>query len=117
VDGAVLFLAGFSGGAAASFEAARQATGKQNRNTFEINGTKGSVRFDFERMNELRSYDATLPRAVQGWGTLTCTHGGDCPYVANWWPNAHVIGYEHEFAKQSYNTVRTAGGLDKGVVT
>ena len=43
----------------ASFEAARQATGNQNRNGFEINGTKGSLKFDFERMNELEYYDAT----------------------------------------------------------
>ena len=57
----MLFLARFSGGAVASFEAARQATGNQNRNTFEINGTKGALKFDFERMNELNFYDATLP--------------------------------------------------------
>ncbi|MCR4412448.1 MAG: Gfo/Idh/MocA family oxidoreductase, partial [Thermoguttaceae bacterium] len=66
VDDTVLFLARFSGGAVASFEAARQATGNQNRNGFEINGTKGALKFDFERMNELNFYDATLPRAVQG---------------------------------------------------
>ena len=54
VDDTVLFLARFSGGAVASFEAARQATGNQNRNGFEINGTKGSLKFDFERMNELQ---------------------------------------------------------------
>ena len=40
VDDTVLFLARFSGGAVASFEAARQATGNQNRNTIEINGTR-----------------------------------------------------------------------------
>ena len=67
VDDTVLFLARFSGGAVASFEAARQATGNQNRNGFEINGSKGSIKFNFERMNELQYYDATLPRAVQGW--------------------------------------------------
>ncbi len=58
VDDAVLFLARFSGGAVASFEAARQATGNQNRNGFEINGTKGSLKFNFEQMNELEYYDA-----------------------------------------------------------
>ena len=61
VDDTVLFLARFSGGAVASFEAARQATGNQNRNGFELNGTKGSLKFDFERMNELQYYDATPP--------------------------------------------------------
>ena len=110
VDDTVLFLARFSGGAVASFDAARQATGNQNRNTFEINGTKGSVKFDFERMNELQWYDATLPRAVQGWSTIMCTHGGDHPYVANWWPDAHIIGYEHGFTNQAYDILRVLGG-------
>ncbi len=110
VDDAVLFLARFSNGAVASFEAARQATGNQNRNTFEINGTKGALKFDFERMNELEFYDATLPRAVQGWSTIMCTHGGDHPYVANWWPDAHIIGYEHGFTNQAYDIMRVLGG-------
>ena len=59
------------------------------------------MKFDFERMNELQYYDATLPRAVQGWSTIMCTHGGDHPYVANWWPDAHIIGYEHGFTNQA----------------
>ncbi|MFH1924856.1 MAG: Gfo/Idh/MocA family oxidoreductase [Planctomycetota bacterium] len=110
VDDAVLFLARFAGGAVASYEAARQATGNQNRNTFEINGTKGALKFDFERMNELEFYDATRPRAVQGWTTIMCTHGGDHPYVANWWPDAHIIGYEHGFTNQAFDIMKVLGG-------
>jgi len=110
VDDTVLFLARFSGGAVASFEAARQATGNQNRNGFEINGTKGSLKFDFERMNELQFYDATLPRGVQGWTTIMCTHGADHPYVGNWWPDAHIIGYEHGFTNEAYDILRVLGG-------
>ncbi|MCL4192578.1 MAG: Gfo/Idh/MocA family oxidoreductase [Thermoguttaceae bacterium] len=110
VDDTVLFLARFSGGAVASFEAARQATGNQNRNTFEINGTKGAVKFDFERMNELNYYDATLPREVQGWSNIMCTHGGDHPYVANWWPDAHIIGYEHGFTNQACDIIKVLAG-------
>lgn len=115
VDDTVLFLARFSGGAVASFEAARQATGNQNRNGFEINGTKGSLKFDFERMNELEYYDARLPRAVQGWTTIMCTHGGDHPYVANWWPDAHIIGYEHGFTNQAYDIMRVLAGEEPTV--
>jgi predicted dehydrogenase len=110
VDDTVLFLARFSGGAVASFEAARQATGNQNRNTFEINGTKGSVKFDFERMNELNFYDATAPRHIQGWTNIMCTHGGDHAYVANWWPDAHLIGYEHGFVNQAYDILKVLAG-------
>ena len=110
VDDCVLFLARFSGGAVASFEAARQATGNQNRNGFEINGTKGSIKFNFERMNELEYYDATAERSVQGWTTIMCTHGGDHPYVENWWPDAHIIGYEHGFTNQAYDILRMLAG-------
>ena len=112
VDDTVLFLARFSGGAVASFEAARQATGNQNRNTIEVNGTKASLKFDFERMNELQWYDATLPREVQGWTTIMCTHGGDHPYVGNWWPDAHLIGYEHGFVNQAYDILRVLAGQE-----
>jgi len=115
VDDTVLFLARFSGGAVATFEAARQATGNQNRNTFEINGTKGALKFDFERMNELQYYDATLPRAVQGWSTLMVTHGGDHPYVANWWPDAHIIGYEHGFTNEAFDILKVLAGEEPTV--
>ena len=110
VDDTVLFLARFSGGAVASFEAARQATGNLNRNGFEINGTRGSIRFNFERMNELEYYDATADRAVQGWTTIMATHGDDHPYVEAWWPDAHGLGYEHGFINQAYDVLRVLAG-------
>ncbi len=115
VDDTVLFLARFEGGAVANFEAARQATGNQNRNGFEINGTKGSVRFDFERMNELDFYDATAPRATQGWTNIMATHGADHPYVANWWPDAHIVGYEHGFVNQAYDILKVLAGQEPTV--
>jgi predicted dehydrogenase len=110
VDDTVLFLARFDNGAVASFEAARQATGNQNRNGFEINGTKGSLKFNFERMNELEYYDATAPRAVQGWTTIMCTHAGDHPYVEAWWPDAHLIGYEHGATNMAYDVLLALAG-------
>ncbi len=110
VDDTVLFLARFSGGAVACFEAARQATGNQNKNGFEINGTKGSLIFNFERMNELQYYDATKPRGVQGWTNIICTHAGDHPYVDAWWPDAHLIGYEHGFVNMAYDILRVLAG-------
>ena len=115
VDDTVLFLARFDNGAVASFEAARQATGNQNRNGFEINGTKGSLKFNFERMNELNYYDATRTRAVQGWTNIMATHGGDHPYVGNWWPDAHLIGYEHGFTNEAYDILRILAGEEPTV--
>ena len=61
-------------------------------------------------MNELEYYDATLPRAVQGWSTIMCTHGGDHAYVANWWPDAHPIGYEHLFTNQAFDILKVLAG-------
>ena len=110
VDDTVLFLAKFSGGAVASFEAARQATGNQNRNGFEINGTKGAIRFNFERMSELEYYDAGADSAVRGWTTINCTHAGSHPYADAWWPDAHPIGYEHTFTNMAYDILCVLAG-------
>ena len=110
VDDAFLFLARFSGGAVAQFEATRQATGNQNKNGFEINGEKGAIRFNFEDMNWLEFYDATTERKQQGWAKIMVTHAPDHPYVGAWWPDAHVIGYEHGFINQVADIMYTLGG-------
>ncbi|MBL4700302.1 MAG: Gfo/Idh/MocA family oxidoreductase [Phycisphaeraceae bacterium] len=109
VDDAFLFLARFSGGAVASFESARQATGNLNQNGFEINGTKGALRFDFERLMELDYFDATGDRSTQGWSTINCQHAGAHPYAEAWWPDAHAIGYEHTFTNMAYDILRMLG--------
>ncbi|MFW6153851.1 MAG: Gfo/Idh/MocA family protein [Planctomycetota bacterium] len=110
VDDTSIFLARWANGALGSFEGCRQATGNSNRNGFEINGSKGAVRFDFERMNELEYYDATAPRATQGWTNILCTHAGDHAYLEAWWPDGHLIGYDHTFAHQAADILRTLGG-------
>ena len=115
VDDTVLFLAKFNNGAVGSYEAARQATGNQNRNGWEINGSKGSLKFDFEDMNYLEFYDATRPREVQGWTKIMCTHGGSHPYVENWWPDAHILGYEHTFANQAFDILQVLAGKEPTV--
>jgi predicted dehydrogenase len=109
VDDAVLFMARMSGGAIASFEASRLATGNQNRNQIEINGEKGSLKFDFERMNELQWWDHTLPARLRGWSRVMCTDATH-PYAGNYWPAAHVLGYEHCFVSQAADTVMVLGG-------
>jgi len=110
VDDCVAFIARFSGGAVATFEAARQATGHQNDNGVELNGTKGSLKFSFEDMNKLEYYDATADRHVQGWTTIMVTHGGDHPYIDAWWPDAHILGYEHGFVNQAYDILLALAG-------
>lgn len=105
VDDCVLFLARLSNHGVASFEATRLATGNQNRNRIEINGEKGSIAFDFERMNELLWWDQTLPAAERGWSRIMCTTPGEHPYAANYWPAAHVLGYEHGFVSEAADIV------------
>lgn len=110
VDDVVTFLARFSGGATASFEATRLAHGHQNRNTLEVNGTKGSASFDFESMNVLRFCDATVPKRLRGWTEIMCTSGADHPWAGAWWPDAHVIGYEHGFVNMAADILQVLGG-------
>ena len=110
VDDCLLFLARMKRGAVASFEATRLATGNKNRNTIEINGERGAIRFDFERMNELEFWDNTVRADVQGWTKILCTDASH-PYIANFWPAAHLIGYEHGFVSQAADIVRVLGGL------
>jgi predicted dehydrogenase len=87
----------FANGALGSFEASRFAPGRKNYNYFEIYGSKGSILFDLERMNELQFFSADDPAYAQGFRTIIATEGGQHDYVANWWPPGHIIGYEHEF--------------------
>jgi predicted dehydrogenase len=111
VDDAVMFLARLSGGAIASFEATRLATGYHNANRFEIHGERGALRFNFERMNELHFYNLDGDAAVQGWTTIDVTRGGDGhPYAEAWWPDSHGLGYEHTFINQAADVLTAIGG-------
>jgi predicted dehydrogenase len=109
VDDAVLFLARFAGGAVASFEATRLATGVKNSNRIEIHGERGALRFDFERMNELQFFDGAVAPWQQGWQTILATHA-DHPYAGAWWPDGHVLGYEHTFVNQAADILRVLAG-------
>ena len=97
VDDAVMFLARFNGGAIGSFEATRFAIGNQNANRIEINGEKGSIRWDFEDMNILWYYNSADDAQRAGWQRIMCTDAGAHPYCHAWWPDAHIQGYEHGF--------------------
>ena len=102
VDDAVLFLARFNNGAIGSFEATRFANGRRNFNSFEINGSKGSIVFNLERLNELQFYSSEDPAFAQGFRTINVTEGVH-PYMNKWWPSGHIIGWEHTFTHEVYD--------------
>jgi len=109
VDDAVLFLARMKGGAAASFESTRLATGVKNSNRIEIHGERGAIRFNFERMNELEVFSTDDPPHLQGWRTIQVTHE-EHPWTGSWWPDGHGLGYEHTFVNQAADIAIALGG-------
>ncbi|GHJ41467.1 Gfo/Idh/MocA family protein [Streptomyces sp. TS71-3] len=104
VDDAALFTGRFASGALASFEATRFATGRKNALRIELNGSRGSLAFDLERLNELSYHDHTEPAATAGFRRILVTEP-DHPYMAAWWPPGHGLGYEHSFVHQARDLV------------
>ena len=96
VDDDTNFLARFANGSVGVFESSRFGGGRRNYNTFQIYGSKGSLAFNLERMNELELYDREDPQQEQGYKTIGVTESVH-PYVGAWWPAGHIIGYEHTF--------------------
>ncbi len=110
VDDTVMFLCRMNSGAVASFEATRFAIGNQNANRIEINGEKGSIRWDFEDMNVLWYYNAEDDPERAGWQRIMCTEAENHPFAHAWWPDAHVLGYEHGFVNLSSSMFNALGG-------
>lgn len=103
VDDAAISLIKFENGAIGTIEASRLAPGHKNHLRFEINGSKGSVAFDLERLNELELYIDEGPNS--GFKTILVTESGH-PYIQSWWPPGHIIGYEHTFIHTVYDLLR-----------
>ena len=96
VEDACTFLFQFENGALGSLEASRMCPGRKNYQTFEINGSEGSLSFSFERMNELEFFSRSDAAHAQGFRTIQVTEP-EHAYLEAWWPPGHVIGYEHTF--------------------
>jgi predicted dehydrogenase len=105
VDDAFCFLARFKGGAIGTYEATRVAPGRKNFHCVEVSGTKGSIRWNLERMNELEVFSFADARDAQGFRTVMVMDGVH-PYAANWWPDGHIVGYEHTFVHHVVDFVR-----------
>ncbi len=99
VDDCFAFLTRFANGATGTFEGTRLATGRLNYNSFELNGSQGSLAFNLERMNELELYFKDDPTNHRGWRTINVTDG-EHPYVSAWWPPGHILGWEESHIHQ-----------------
>jgi predicted dehydrogenase len=111
VDDAALFLTRFAGGAVGTFEVTRFAKGRANYNSFEINGSKGSISFNLERMNELNVLLEDDMPDVAGFRNVLVTNGGAHKYMSAWWPAGHIIGWEHTF---THGVLDLLGGIAVG---
>ncbi|WP_093798017.1 Gfo/Idh/MocA family protein [Streptomyces sp. Wb2n-11] len=104
VDDAALFTGRLVSGALASFEATRTAAGRKNALSVELNGERGSLAFDLERLNELSFHDHTEPAVTAGFRRILVTEP-EHPYLEGWWPPGHALGYEHTFVHQARDLV------------
>jgi predicted dehydrogenase len=104
VDDAAFFFGRLSGGAPATFEATRFAWGRKNAMRIEVTGSAGSLAFDFEDMNVLELFDAREDARTAGFRRILVTEP-EHPYVKQWWPAGHGLGYEHGFTHQVVDLV------------
>jgi predicted dehydrogenase len=111
VDDAFESTVEFEGGAVGTIEASRFCRGRRNALSFEINGSKGSLAFDLERLNELQVFmvDSTPGRAAQGFRHVLVTEA-DHPFIKWWWPQGHIIGWEHTFVHEIHHLLSAIAG-------
>jgi predicted dehydrogenase len=112
VDDAALFIGRLDGGALASYEATRFATGRKNAIRVEVNGSAGSLAFDLERLNELEYYDGTGDAADEGFRRILVTEPTH-PYLSAWWPPGHTLGWVDTFTHEIRDLVEAvSAGTD-----
>lgn len=100
VDDGFVALVDFENGALGTLEATRFAKGRKNYNVFEINAENGSIQFNLERLNELNVFWADdEPNTTQGFRNVLVSEPQH-PYWENWWPQGHIIGWEHSFVHE-----------------
>src|SRR5579862_5945586 len=104
VDDAIESVVEFDGGTVGTIEATRLALGRRNAFQWEINGSKASLWFDMERMNELQVFRADGDRA-RGAKTVLVTEA-EHPFYAYWWPPGHIIGWGDTFLHEIVHLLR-----------
>lgn len=105
VDDAAVLIGRTAEGALATFEATRFAAGRKNAIRLEVNGSLGSVAYDFEDLNVLWFHDHTDPAESAGFRRILVTEPRH-PYAGAWWPPGHGLGYDHAFVHQAADFAR-----------
>jgi predicted dehydrogenase len=97
VDDAFAAVVEFENGALGTLEASRFAGGRKNGQRIEINAEKGTIVFNLERINELEVFwVGDQPKETQGFRNVLVSESYH-PWWENWWPQGHMIGWEHTF--------------------
>ncbi len=100
VDDAFVSTVAFANGAIGTLEATRFAAGRKNHQVLEINGEKGTLKFELERLNELNVFwVGQEPKEAQGFSNVLVSEPYH-PWWSNWWPQGHMIGWEHTFVHE-----------------
>ena len=107
IDDASAFLARFSNGSLATFEATRYARGHKALYTFEINGEHASIFWDLHDLHRLQYFDHRNEGRERGWRSIHITDA-DHPYMDHWWVPGLQIGYEHTFIHQAADFLTAA---------
>ncbi len=100
VDDAFAALLEFDNGTLGTVEASRFAAGRKNGQRLEINAEKASIVFNLERLNELEIFwVGDEPEEAQGFRNVLVSEPSH-PWWENWWPQGHIIGWEHTFVHE-----------------
>ena len=108
MDDAVEATIEFEHGAVGTLEATRLALGRRNAFQWEINGTKGSLAFDMERLNELEVFRAGDDRA-RGFRRVLVTEASH-PFIEHWWPPGHIVGWGDTFVHELHHMLGAVAG-------
>jgi len=104
VDDAFVSVVEFQNGAIGTLEASRFCAGRKNHQVIEVNGSKGSLVFNLERMNELEIYLNNDRKEIMGFRDVLVTESYH-PFWDKWWPHGHIIGWEHTFVHELYHFI------------
>ena len=85
----------FDQGAIGVLEASRVAGGHLVTSRIEVDGTKGSLQFSLQNLNELR-----VSGSDRAFRALTVLRDGD-PYQRNWFPPGHPLGWADTFSHEA----------------